>query len=217
MRWPGGGVAVSVEAEAGTPLGFRIGVNFRRGARIAAAFDAHGAGFAYRHDGSIVLQHSPARGGCLFDRQGAAVDTWAAAPPRRLIVPLSESFALVLEPGAQSANRGDGDGGDGGGDGDGSSHDGSRGRSSQGRVCVLFKCDGVSHMLVHGPNPQRPCWRADLDGEPLLANLGVARPSAAPRSTRLPPAPGMAAGGPTSIQDALALLPDLGIPRRPRS
>ena len=192
MRWPGGGLAVSVDA---SPDGFTLAANYRRGGRIAATIDGSGGGFAYRQDGSMVLRLDGARGGAIFDRSGKTIDAWEGRVRTgpRLCIPLDEFLALVLEPNTEAPNTG---------------------------LSAVFKCDGIAHELAHGHNPQRGCWRACLDAEPALASLGTSRVARRPRANtssalglggQHAPRAGLGA-----IADAISLLPDLSAPSRTR-
>ena len=194
LRWPAGGIAVSCEPEPGTPIGFRLCANYRRGGRMAASFDGGGGGFAYRPDGSLLLRLEPGgRGGALVDADGRTTEAWQGARAgSRLCLPLDEFLALVLEPNASPPHAG---------------------------LSAAFKCDGLALEVLHGPNPQQASWRDALDAEEGLAGLGTSHVARRGRANTdwagaVPPAgAGPRAGLHGGIADAMALLPNLSKPR----
>jgi hypothetical protein len=215
VRWPGGGVAVAVEHDAPTPLGFRLSASYRRGGKIAATFDGHGSGFAYRPDGTLALSHHPSRGGCLTDSEGSPLRAWGAAAAgggdhaaggggvagERLSVALGDCMALIFDVPSAAA-----------------------GAPPPPRIAIAFKCDGFRQLIVHSANAQGASWDPALDTLDAVSGLhGPSRPirRGRPQQNGASVPPSLAqAGGPRAglggIQDALALLPDLKMPSRIR-
>lgn len=225
LRWPGGGLAATVEPEPLSPLGFRLSASHRASRRMAATFDGHGNGFAYHEDGSLLLSHEATRGGSVHDARGQPVCVWdetgcvssgaaasagsaaddgggatsCVAPVRsggRLCLALGDCMALLFGLPA--------------------------GAGSRPAVSLAFRCDGFQQLLILGMNPQRATWEAALDAMPAISSLHA---SSRPRprrnfkdareaaGTALPAALAQV-GGPRpslggGIADALALLPDL--------
>ena len=225
VRWPGGALAVAVEAAAGSPMGFSLHASYPGKGKIAAAFDSKGGGFAYSPDGKLLLSAQPNKGGSLLDASGATLRSWGASSggggggeggegkvdlkanggegATRICVALGDCMALVFAPPTAASPLPD--------------------------VSIAFRCDGFRHLVSQAANPQQASWDAALDSMPAVTSLratnkprrrvlagGSAR---RPGSASLPSALAQA-GGPRAgiggIQDALALLPDLGL-KAPRT
>ena len=190
MRWPGGGVAISVDA---APDGYTLAANYRRGGRIAATFDGSGTGFAYRQDGTMILRLDAGRGGAMFDRSGKTLDAWEGRVRTgpRLCIPLDEFLALVLEPNSEAGLSAVFKC-------DGIAHELAHGHNPQ-HACWRESLDAEPALAS-------------------LGTSRVARRPRANTSSALGLAPGLLAprAGLGGIADAISLLPDLSAPSRAR-
>ena len=199
IKYPSGTIAVSVEVEPNSAMGFRLNANYRLGGRIALSFDGAGNGFAYHPDGKLLISHQAKKGGMLYGKDQEVKKTWGddGGGGERLCVPVGDCMALLFTPPSDLG--------------------------TPPTISLAFRCDGFEQLVHHGKNAQRIQWEGSLNSQPVIANMNGSSRAAAQRrtvqrGTALPPRMAQAGGprqGLSGIADALALLPDLNGPRKP--